>query len=134
MVRTLAQRLALTLFLIFPAVVIGFSTTSAQEDNAPVVVHMTNEMKFAPEQVTIKAGQTVEWVSEADAPAHSVSTDPDKASDPNHVAFPKGAKPFDSGVIKAGKSFRHTFTVPGVYHYVCLPHEDMMRGEITVTE
>ena len=73
----------------------------------------------------------MEWVSEPEAPAHSVSTDPDRASDPDHVAFPKSAKPFDSGIIKAGKSFRHTFTVPGVYR---LPHEDMMRGQITVTE
>lgn len=134
MLRTSPRRLAVSLFLLVPMVVTGLLTVSAQEDSSPVVVRMTNEMKFVPDQLTIKAGQTVEWVSEADAPAHSVSTDPDKASDPNHVAFPKGAKPFDSGVIKAGKSFRHTFTVPGVYRYVCLPHEDMMRGQITVTE
>lgn len=134
MVRTLTRRLALSFFLILPGVVICLSATSAQEDSSPVVVHMTDEMRFVPEQITIKVGQTVEWVSEADAPAHTVSTDPDKAFDPDHVAFPKGAKPFDSGVIKAGKSFRHTFTVAGVYRYVCLPHEDMMRGEITVTE
>jgi len=133
-VRPKAQKSALLGFLALAMMLFGFSNAFSQENDSVVVVRMTNDMKFVPDQLTIKVGQTVEWVSEPEAPAHSVSTDPDKASDPSHVSFPSGAKPFDSGVIKGGKPFRHTFTVPGIYHYVCLPHEDAMRGAITVTQ
>ena len=105
-----------------------------EESGSVVVIRMTNEMKFVPSHVTVKVGQTVEWVGEPDGPSHNVTTDPDKVVDPGHVSFPRGAKPFDSGIIKSGKSFRHTFTMPGVYRYVCQPHEGVMKGEVTVTE
>jgi plastocyanin len=99
-----------------------------------VVIRMTSDMKFVPERATAKVGQIVEWMNDADGPAHTVTDDPDKVVDPAHVSSPKGAKPFDSGVIGSGKSFRYTFKIPGVYRYACEPHEQAMRGEITVTE
>jgi plastocyanin len=123
-------------FLIFGLGLVLASSFSAfsQASDSVVVIRMTNEMKFVPNQVTVKVGQTVEWVGEPDGPSHNVTTDPEKVVDPGHVSFPRGAKPFDSGIIKSGKSFRHTFTTPGVYRYVCQPHEGVMRGEVTVTE
>ncbi len=125
----------LSLFIFAAALVLANSFSVLSQDNGSVVViRMTNDMKFVPEQVTIKTGQTIEWVSDPDGPSHTVTTDPDKIADPSHVSIPKGAKPFDSGVIKSGKSFRYTFTVPGVYRYTCQPHEGLMKGEITVTE
>ncbi|HXW61037.1 MAG TPA: plastocyanin/azurin family copper-binding protein [Candidatus Acidoferrales bacterium] len=106
----------------------------SQQREAVVVIRMTDALKFVPDQVTIRVGQTVKWINEADeggAP-HTVTTDPEKVADPKHVSIPEGAKPFDSGSINPGKSYMHTFKVPGVYKYACAPHEGMMRGEITV--
>ena len=41
---------------------------------------------------------------------------------------------FDSGLVNAGVSFKHTFDVAGDYKYICTPHEAMgMIGTIKVT-
>jgi plastocyanin len=106
------------------------------DDPAAVVVQMSSQvpMKFEPNKVTVKVGQTVEWVnmSENGGPLHNVTTDPTKVLDPRHVSSPEGALVFDSGPIKPGKSFSHKFTVPGVYNYACSPHEGSMLGQIVV--
>ncbi len=107
--------------------------TAPQESDA--VVKMTPERKFMPEKTTIKAGQTVEWVNDDNTMPHEVTTDPNVASDPSNVSIPAEAAPFDSHLITGGKSFRHQFTVPGLYRYACPPHEnDGMLGEVTVTK
>ena len=106
----------------------------SQEKESVVVVRMTNDMKFIPNNLTIRVSQTVKWVNEAEegGTLHNVTTDPEKVMEPKHVSIPDGAKPFDSGNINPGRSFTYTFTVPGVYKYACAPHEGMMRGEVTV--
>src|SRR5271168_4102650 len=84
--------------------------------------------KFLPEKVTIKAGQSVEWVNNA-ATLHSVDADASMVQNPKDVVLPAGAKPFDSGFMPPGGTFDYTFTVPGAYHYTCVPHEkDGMEG------
>jgi plastocyanin len=46
---------------------------------------------------------------------------------------PAGAQPFDSGELGRGQVFRHTFTVPGTYHYICQPHDWLsMAGVVDV--
>jgi plastocyanin len=88
-----------------------------------------------PKEITIKVGQTVEWVNAEEGGIHEVTTDSDIAADPGDVAIPEGAEPFDSHLIKSGKSFRYQFTVPGVYKYACPPHENAgMMGQVTVTK
>ena len=126
--------------LIFLASVCVYATVPASStEPEAVVVKMTAEHMFLPEKITIKVGQTVEWVNEDTAKAstntHEVTTDPDVAVDPSHVSMPEGVAPFDSHLIPIGKSFRHQFTVAGLYRYVCPPHEnDGMLGEVTVTK
>lgn len=107
---------------------------SSQDKASPTVVRMTDQMKFIPNTLTIRVGQSVQWVNEgqSDGASHSVTTNSDRVMDPKHVSIPDGAKPFDSGIINPGKSFTYTFTVPGTYKYACAPHEGMMQGEITV--
>jgi plastocyanin len=99
-----------------------------------MIIHMTDEMKFVPDRLTVREGQAVEWVNDAEAGgvSHVVATDPEKAMDPNHVSSPAGASVFDSGSILPGKSFTYIFKVPGLYKYVCPPHEGTMRGQVTV--
>lgn len=108
---------------------------AARQESQTVVVKMTEERKFMPEKLTIKVGQTVEWVNEDKAMPHEVTTDPNVASDPSNVSVPEEAQVFDSHLITVGKSFRHQFAVAGLYRYTCPPHEnDGMMGELTVTK
>jgi plastocyanin len=90
--------------------------------------------KFIPTKVTIKVGQTIQWVNNA-ATLHSVDADASMVQSPTDVVLPPGAKPFDSGFMAPGATFEYAFTVPGVYKYTCVPHEkDGMVGEIDVTK
>jgi plastocyanin len=100
---------------------------------AAVVIKMSDKPpKFLPDRVTIKAGQTVEWVNNAKT-LHSVDGDPTMALKPSDVSLPPGAKPFDSGFMKPDATWDYTFKVPGTYRYTCVPHEkDGMNGEIVV--
>lgn len=98
-----------------------------------VEVKMTDTPpKFVPLTVTIQKGDTVEWINNA-ASLHSVTTNPAVAQDPKDVSAPAGAKPFDSGFMTPGAKWSYTFSVPGTYKYLCLPHEkDHMVGVVVV--
>jgi plastocyanin len=102
---------------------------------AAVTVKMSDTPpKFLPEKVTIKAGQTIEWINNAQT-LHSVDADPSMVQDPKDVVLPAGAKPFDSGFMGPGAKYDYTFTTPGTYKYTCVPHEkDGMKGEVQVTK
>jgi plastocyanin len=137
MFSTFRSAISVCATFIFLGTVCVVTTVPARSPQSePVVVKMTTEHKFVPENLTIKVGQTVEWVNEdKTAMPHEVTTDPDIAVDPSHVSAPEGVAPFDSHLITSGKSWRHQFTVAGVYRYACPPHEnDGMLGEVTVTK
>ncbi len=105
----------------------------AHAASTPVVVKMSDKAPYyAPEKVTIKAGETVEWVNKGDT-IHSVSTEAANAQNAKDVSMPAGAKAFDSGFLAPGSKYDYTFIVPGTYHYFCLPHEGAgMVGTIVV--
>ncbi|MBX7249080.1 MAG: cupredoxin domain-containing protein [Caulobacteraceae bacterium] len=104
----------------------------ARDAGPSAVVNMTFGLKFEPATVRIRAGQTVEWRNKGFFP-HTVTFDAAQASDPSHVVLPAGVAPFSSGKIGAGETWRHTFTTPGEYHYICQPHEDHeMLGVVIV--
>ena len=89
---------------------------------------------FKPDRVTVRVGDTVEWRNTS-VIAHTVTADPARAANPDNVVLPRRAEPFHSARIAAGSIFRYTFTIPGTYRYVCLPHEaDGMIGTVIVTE
>lgn len=101
---------------------------------AVVEVTMTDQVEFEPSTVTIKPGQTVEWTNPSRL-VHTVTADPEKAANREHVQLPGEAETFDSGVIRPAETYRQTFTVPGSYRYFCIPHEAAgMVGEIVVED
>jgi len=110
-------------------------TGTARAAGKTVVVTMTDKPPaYVPAKLTIKAGTTVVWKNTAQS-LHDVTTDPSSVQNKNDVALPAGVKPFDSGFMPPGASWRYTFSVPGRYVYTCIPHEkDHMIGEITVTK
>lgn len=94
---------------------------------------MTDDATFKPDHVTIPAGASIRWKNTS-TDEHTVTDDPNVASDAKDVSAPASAKPFNSGKIKPGGTFEQTFTIAGTYHYVCEPHEDRdMKGKVTVT-
>jgi plastocyanin/uncharacterized membrane protein len=104
---------------------------SAQSGVAEIT--MTDDDMFKPNQVTIGVGSTVRWKN-VSKDTHTVTDDPKVASSAKDVSFPAGAKPFNSGKVKPGGVFEQRFTIPGIYHYVCEPHEEMdMKGKVVVS-
>jgi plastocyanin len=91
----------------------GASTTApAAEDGGPTVA--IQDLTYTPERLTVPAGATVTWVWRDGAIAHDVKGDG-----------------FKSKVMTEG-TFRHRFTEPGTYDYLCTLHPNM-TGTIEVT-
>jgi plastocyanin len=126
-VWSLAAVISSSMFVFYPL------TAALAADAPAALVKMSDKPpQFMPEKVTIKAGQTVEWVNNAKT-LHSVDGDPSMALKPSDVSLPSGAKPFDSGFMKPDTSWQYTFKLPGTYKYTCVPHEkDGMNGVVVV--
>jgi plastocyanin len=85
------------------ALVFGFSGGALAQD-APTVVE--NEFTFAPTELHVGAGTTVEW-DNTSGNVHTITADDGS---------------FDSGDQKPGASFQWTFDDPGRYQYYCQQH------------
>jgi plastocyanin len=93
---------------------------------------MTDNLRYLPEVLQVRVGDPVVWRNTSNL-VHTVTADPARVRDPSMVSLPAGAAPFDSGNMQEGDTFRHTFTVPGSYTYLCIPHDRMgMVGRIVV--
>ena len=90
--------------------------------NVAADVTMDDRLRFTSETVRIRTGQAVRWTNTSSL-IHTVTADPSKANNANSVGLPSGARPFDSGDLRPGDVFTHTFTEPGTYRYFCIPHE-----------
>ena len=86
------------------------------------VVEMSDQLRFVPDKLTIKVGDTVTWRNAASV-AHTVTDDPAKAQNKVHAKLPSGAQLWDSGTVSAGQSWSRAFDTPGEYRYFCIPHE-----------
>jgi plastocyanin len=105
----------------------------------PGTVLMTGGNSFTPGEVTVKAGENLEFRNDSGA-AHSVTAYDD--------GVPEGAEYFSSGnfkdeaaaresvgatLIKPDDTYELTLDEPGTYRYFCIPHESQgMKGSITV--
>jgi plastocyanin len=84
---------------------------------APAVHTVTIEaMRFTPEQITVRRGDTVVWVNKDMFP---------------HSATAAGT--FDSQVIAIGQSWSRQFTAAGEFPYLCSLHPPM-TGTVRVSE
>lgn len=91
-----------------------------------------SDMGFMPQTIVINAGETVVWRNSSEV-THNVVADPGRAVYAIDVKLPSGVNPFGSGYLQPGQSFSHTFSVPGIYRYVCTLHETSgMKGVIIV--
>lgn len=110
----------------------SYGNEKAENVQQSATVTMTNQLKFSPDEVTIKVGETVLFKNTSML-VHTVTCDPDKAAIESSTELPSGAKVFNSGNLKRNEKFSHTFTVAGDYKYFCIPHEGAkMTGWIHV--
>jgi plastocyanin len=95
------------------------------------------QVYFDPAGLRIQPGDTVRWIQVNGY--HSV-TAYHPANGDRELRIPERAEPWDSGMLLAeypakGSTFEHTFTIPGAYDYLCMPHEAAgMVGRIIVGE
>jgi plastocyanin len=80
----------------------------------PQMSRSTSSRSF-PSASTVKAGTTVTWINEDDAP-HTVAS---------------SNKLFKSKALDTGDKFSFTFTTPGTYAYFCSVHPHM-TGTVVV--
>jgi|SRR5215472_9123737 len=107
-----AQRSAVVILLL-GLTTVGYGASTDQA--APTRTIVIKAMKYQPEQLEVRAGDTVEWSNE-DFVAHTVT-----ARD----------KSFDSGKIAPGGSWKVTLTKAGTIDYGCIPHPNM-KGRLVV--
>jgi plastocyanin len=105
----------------------------------PGTVLMSGGNSYTPAEVTVQAGENLEFRNESGA-AHSVTA--------YDEGIPSDAAYFSSGnfnseeaaregvgatLIKPDDSFEIVLDEPGTYRYFCIPHESQgMKGSITV--
>ncbi len=98
------------------------TTQAAPPANTVNIVGLESPF-FTPNVLNIKSGTTVTFVN-TDGNSHTVTSVKPGTTDSDGV--------FDSGIIKAGKTFSFTFTKPGTYQYICMIHTHM-TGTINVS-
>ena len=104
------------------------STTTTAAPASPNQVTL-KLIAIHPTKLSVTAGTTVTW-KQLDPGVHTVTSgtvEPGAAG-----VTPKPDGQFDSGELKTGTTFTHTFSAPGTYTYFCRIHPATMRGEVTV--
>ena len=95
----------------------GSSSSSGSSSGSTVTIDMKN-IKFAPQDATVKVGQTVKWVNQ-DTVDHDVQA--------------KSGADFKSDLFGNGKSFEWKADKAGTVNYVCTVHPGMV-GTLKVTQ
>ena len=104
-------RVATVLVAALFAVAASFAAGSASAADAEVQI---DQFAFVPQRITVKAGTTVTWINEDDAP-HTVAA---------------STKLFKSKALDTRDKFSFTFTTPGTYAYFCSLHPHMMGAVV----
>ncbi len=106
-------------------------------------------MRFLPEKLVVRAGQTVTWTNLDPETPHTVTFGPEPPGGPlgsfapsgidapGHATISSPGQAVNSGFIGAefpfGTTFSVTFTKPGTYPYICALHDELgMVGTIVV--
>ena len=84
--------------------------------SAGVVKVDMKDIKYVPQNATVKVGQTVRWTN-SDPVAHTVTA--------------KSGSTIDSGTIDPGKTYEAKFDKAGKVDYVCTIHPNQ-KGSVTV--
>ncbi|WP_083260157.1 plastocyanin/azurin family copper-binding protein [Marinobacter sp. X15-166B] len=87
---------------------------------------------FDPFGLALETGVAVTFVNRDPGNSHTVTAYHPRLFE-RVRRIPAQAEPFDSGYLLPGESFELTLTVPGVYDFYCIPHEQAgMVGRLVV--
>ena len=75
-------------------------------------------MKFGPDAVTVRKGQTVTWKFDDGGTPHQI------------LGLDDAGMAINSRILNSGE-YSYTFDRPGVYKYICSLHPEM-KGTVTV--
>ena len=89
---------------------------TAMAQKHPTRKVLIKNFSFKPAHITIKRGTKVRWINKDMHP---------------HTATANNGRSFDSGRLRPGQSYTHTFKSAGKKPYHCEIHPDM-KGRITV--
>ncbi len=81
---------------------------------------------FATANLNTVVGDTIKW--NWSNGSHTTTCD-----DSNGSILPAGAPSWNSPLNSNSPTFSYVISVPGVYHYVCIPHAPEMSGNINAT-
>jgi len=123
------RRSVVTVSMLLTALVLWGSAGTALAERPKI--SMKNR-EFSPETITIKVGESVEWLND-DQDVHQVISG-------NNLQDPNLGKPLDSGTLLPGQYFIFSFDKPGRYPYMCVIHWSLqsisgkggMLGEVIV--
>jgi plastocyanin len=108
--RDVCVAIVLSVAVVAAAAIFGAGAVSAANTEVQI-----DQFAFIPQRITVKAGTTVTWINEDDAPHTVASSD----------------KLFKSKTLDTGDKFSFTFTTPGTYAYFCSVHPHM-TGAVVV--
>jgi plastocyanin len=93
---------------------LGIAAPSLAADTGVTV----KDFEFDAKSISIDVGDSVTW----------------NFQDGGHTTTARPGQPqrWDSDLGNAGASFQQTFSKPGRYQYICIPHASFMSGTITV--
>lgn len=98
----------------------------------PDTVEIRDETGFQPGSISVPKGARVVWINRGALP-HSVGDNP-LSSLRRPDTLPRGAQPWDSGLINSGSSYARRFSIPGRYVYTSFREDGRaFIGTITVT-
>ena len=97
-----------SLLLTFTLICFNFSVFAA-DDQSTVII---KKFKFIPKEITIKRGETVQWINQEKRQYHSVWFEALGEEEPDDYLFPDD-------------SYSRTFEETGSFPYRCGPHPEM---------
>jgi plastocyanin len=89
---------------------------TAKAQKKPTRTVLIQNFSFKPAHITIKRGTKVRWINK-DSTAHTATAN--------------NGRSFDSGLLRKGQKYTHTFKRVGKKGYHCEPHPHM-RGTVVV--
>ena len=98
-----------TAFVVVASLTCGFLVAGTPLLAAETVTVAVQKYKFMPPEITVKVGTTVRWVNKEKRQYHSV--------------WFKELGEKGSEYFWPDETYERTFDEPGVYPYVCEPHE-----------
>lgn len=96
----------------------GYLGGNASTTTTGALVRIVTGNLFAPDTVTIQAGQRVTWRNDDTVP-HTTTEN-------------SGTPVWNSGSLSPGQIYQRTFSLPGIYNYHCTIHGVTMKGTVIV--